>query len=52
MHDQDLTSFHQARHIDEWLQALNKELIALDSTYTWTIFSLQPDKHDIGTRQK
>lgn len=41
------TSFTQAKHFDEWLKAMNEELLALESTNTWTVCSLPPGKHAI-----
>lgn len=43
-------SFSQAKRFDEWLKAINKEIIALESTDTWTICSLPPGKHAIGCK--
>lgn len=43
-------SFNQAKKFDEWIKAMNEELIALESTNTWTICSLPPGKHAIGCR--
>ena len=31
------TSFNQAKKFDEWIKAMNEELIALESTNTWTV---------------
>lgn len=44
------TSFTQAKRFDEWLQAMNEELIALESTGTWTVCSLPSGKHAIGCK--
>ena len=44
------TSFNQAKKFDEWIKAMNEELIALESTNTWTTCSLPPGKHAIGCR--
>lgn len=44
------SAFNQAKKFDEWLQAMNEELIALESTHTWDICSLPPDKRAIGCR--
>lgn len=44
------TSFKQAKTFEEWLQAMNEELQALESTNTWDIGSLPPDKHAIGCK--
>lgn len=44
------TSFTQAKHFDEWLKAINGKLIALESTYTWSICSLPLGKHAIGCK--
>uniref|UniRef100_A0A1J3JNZ9 Retrovirus-related Pol polyprotein from transposon TNT 1-94 n=1 Tax=Noccaea caerulescens TaxID=107243 RepID=A0A1J3JNZ9_NOCCA len=44
------TSFTQAKKFDEWLKAMNEELFALESTGTWMICSLPPDKHAIGCK--
>lgn len=44
------TSFHQAKKFDEWIKAMNEELTALESTCTWYICSLPPDKHAIGCK--
>lgn len=42
------SSFTQAKKFDEWLKAMNEELIALESTYTWEVCSLPNGKHAIG----
>ncbi|WZZ08512.1 hypothetical protein YC2023_094433 [Brassica napus] len=44
------SSFTQAKKFDAWLQAMNEELLALDSTHTWDIVSFPSDKHDIGCK--
>lgn len=44
------TSFTQAKFFDEWIKAMNEELLALESTDTWSICSLPPDKHAIGCK--
>lgn len=44
------TSFNQAKKFDEWIKAMNEELIALESNDTWSICSLPPGKHAIGCR--
>ena len=44
------TSFTQAKRFDEWLKAMNEELIALESTNTWSICSLPLWKHAIGCK--
>lgn len=44
------TSFTQAKRFDEWLQAMNEELVALESTGTWTVCSLPSGKHAIGCK--
>lgn len=44
------TSFAQAKRFDEWLKAMNEELIALERNDTWTICSLPPGKHAIGCK--
>ncbi|KAG7574150.1 Integrase catalytic core [Arabidopsis suecica] len=44
------TSFTQARKSDDWLQAMNEELKALEGTATWEICSLPSGKHSIGCR--
>lgn len=49
-HYPEPTSFTQAKKFDEWLTAMNEELIALESTDTWSICSLPPGKHAIGCR--
>lgn len=43
-------TFNQAKKFDEWIQAMNEELFALESTHTWSIYSLPPEKHAIGCR--
>lgn len=43
-------SFTQAKKFDKWLQAMNEELLALESTHTWDIVSLPSDKHAIGCK--
>ena len=43
-------SFTQAKRFDEWIKAMNEELIALESTDTWKIVSLPPGKHAIGCK--
>lgn len=44
------TSFNQSKRFDEWLKAMNEELIALESTDTWSICSFPPGKHAIGCK--
>ena len=44
------TSFRQAKKFDEWIKAMNEELIALESTNTWSICSLPPGKRPIGCK--
>ena len=44
------TLFTQAKKFDEWLKAMNEELIALENTKTWEICSLPPGKHAIGCK--
>ena len=44
------TSFTQTKRFDEWLQAMNEELMALEKSNTWTICSIPPDKHAIGCK--
>lgn len=44
------TTFKQAKRFDEWIQAMNEELLALESTHTWSICSLPPDKRAIGCK--
>lgn len=44
------TSFNQANKFDEWIKAMNEELMALENTQTWLICSLPPDKHAIGCK--
>ena len=44
------SSFTQAKKFDEWLKAMNEELLALESTHTWDIVSLPLDKHAIGCK--
>lgn len=44
------SSFTQAKKFDEWLKAMNEELIALESTDTWEVCSLPTGKHAIGCR--
>lgn len=41
------TSLNQAKNFEEWIQAMNEELIALENTNTWYICSLPPSKHAI-----
>ncbi|CAA7015851.1 unnamed protein product [Microthlaspi erraticum] len=43
-------SFKDALKFDEWIQAMNEELMALEKTDTWDICSLPPDKHAIGCK--
>ncbi|CAA7025697.1 unnamed protein product [Microthlaspi erraticum] len=43
-------SFKDALKFDEWIQAMNEELMALEKTNTWDICSLPPDKHAIGCK--
>lgn len=43
-------SFAQAKKFDEWLQAMNEELLALENTQAWKICSLPPNKHAIGCK--
>lgn len=43
-------SFAQAKKFDVWLKAMNEELLALESTNTWTICSLPDGKHKIGCK--
>lgn len=42
------SSFSQAKKSDDWLQAMNAELQALEGTTTWDIVSLPQNKHSIG----
>uniref|UniRef100_A0A1J3G7B5 Retrovirus-related Pol polyprotein from transposon TNT 1-94 n=1 Tax=Noccaea caerulescens TaxID=107243 RepID=A0A1J3G7B5_NOCCA len=44
------SSFTQAKKFEEWLAAMNEELIALEKSDTWEICSLPDDKHAIGCR--
>lgn len=44
------TSFSQAKKFDEWIKAMNEELIALENSHTWDICSLPPGKHAIGCK--
>ncbi|CAA7043502.1 unnamed protein product [Microthlaspi erraticum] len=44
------SSFNQAKKFEEWLQAMNEELMALEKSDTWEICSLPDDKHAIGCR--
>lgn len=44
------TSFNQAKKFDEWIKAMNEELIALESTYTWEVCSLPDGKRAIGCK--
>ncbi|KAG7597976.1 Retrotransposon Copia-like N-terminal [Arabidopsis suecica] len=44
------SSFHQAKKFDEWVKAMNEELIALESTHTWSIVSLPQNKRPIGCK--
>ncbi|KAG7588381.1 Integrase catalytic core [Arabidopsis suecica] len=44
------TSFAQAKKSDDWLNAMNAELQALEGTATWKICSLPQNKHAIGCR--
>lgn len=43
-------SFTQAKRFDEWLKAMNEELIALEGNDTWNVCSLPPGKHAIGCK--
>lgn len=44
------TSFAQAKKFDVWIKAMNDELLALESTNTWDICTLLPDKHAVGCK--
>lgn len=44
------TSFTQGKKFDEWLKVMNEELIALENTQTYDIFSLLPGKHTTGCK--
>lgn len=44
------SSFSQAKKSDDWLQAMNAELTALEGTATCEICSLPSDKHAIGCK--
>lgn len=44
------SSFTQAKKFVEWLQAMNEELLAHESTHTWDIVSFPSDKHAIGCK--
>lgn len=44
------SSFTQAKKFDEWLKAMNEELLALERNDTWTICSLLDGKHKIGCK--
>lgn len=50
MHHPEPSSFAQAKKFDEWIKAMNEELIALESTDTWEVVSLPDGKHAIGCR--
>lgn len=50
MHHPEQSSFAQAKKFDEWIKAMNEELIALESTDTWEVVSLLDGKHAIGCR--
>ena len=47
-HYPEPTNFTQPKKFDEWLTAMNEELIALEITDTWSICSLPLGKHAIG----
>lgn len=44
------TTFNQAKKFDEWIKAMNEDLLALKSTHTWSICSLPSDKRAIGCK--
>lgn len=50
MHHHEPSSLAQAKKFDEWIKAMNEELIALESTDTWEVVSLPDGKHAIGCR--
>lgn len=44
------SSFTQAKKFDEWIKAMNEELLALEANDTWEICSLPSGKHAIGCK--
>ncbi|CAA7017764.1 unnamed protein product [Microthlaspi erraticum] len=46
----ELASFKDALKLEEWIQAMNEELMALEKTDMWDICSLPPGKHAIGCK--
>lgn len=44
------SSFTQAKKFDEWIKAINEELITLEANDTWEICSLLSGKHAIGCK--
>lgn len=44
------TSYHQANVDDRWVQAMNKELTALQQNVTWQLTILPPGKKPIASK--
>lgn len=42
--------YHQAINNPLWIDAMNKEFLALESNNTWTLVSLPPGKKTIGCK--
>lgn len=47
---QEPKSYAQARLTDEWVQAMNLELEALEKNHTWELTELPPGKRAIGSK--
>lgn len=44
------SSFKEAIQSPEWIDAINKELMALSDNHTWIITDLPPGKKPIGCK--